>query len=159
MADEKDMQEARFTYDGMCHALEEREWKFKRFDDDLTISLSVKGEDFPIDIIMRVNPDAKVVSFISPFSFKISEDKRVEAALAVSVANYGLVNGCFDYDLNDGEIRFRMVQSYRESIIGNEVYNYMLIVGANTVDKYNDRFLMLSKGMIDFQKFVELENQ
>ena len=83
----------------------------------------------------------------------------MEAAIAVCVANYGLVNGCFDYDLNDGEIRFRMVQSYRDSIIGNEVYNYMLIVGANTVDKYNDRFLMLFKGMLDLEKFVELENQ
>lgn len=77
----------------------------------------------------------------------------------MAVANYGLVNGAFDYDISDGEICFRMSQSYRESILGAEVCNYMLLASMHTIDKYNDRFMMLSKGMIDLQKFVELENE
>ncbi len=159
MADEKDMKEAKVVYETMCSALEEHEWKFKRFDDDMTISLGVKGDDLPMDIVMMVRADAKVVSLFSPVPFKIAEDKRVEAALAVCVANYGLVNGSFDYDIADGEIRFRVTSSYRESLIGGELFNYMLHIAINTVDKYNDRFLMISKGIINFEKFLELENE
>ncbi|MBQ9974271.1 MAG: hypothetical protein IJP02_04850 [Oscillospiraceae bacterium] len=159
MADEKDMRLARTVYEGMCAALTEKEWKFKRFDDDLTVSLTIRGDDIPMDVILMVRPEAQVVSLFSPMPFEMSEDKRVDGAIAVAVANYGLVNGTFDYDISDGEIRFRMVQSYRESILGAEVYNYMLLVSMHTVDKYNDRFMMLSKGMIDLEKFVEMDDE
>ncbi len=159
MADEKDMRLARTVYEGMCAALTEKEWKFKRFDDDLTVSLAIRGHDIPMDVILMVRPEAQVISLFSPMPFGMSEDKRVDGAVAVAVANYGLVNGTFDYDISDGEIRFRMVQSYRESILGAEVYNYMLLVSMHTVDKYNDRFMMLSKGMIDLEKFIEMDDE
>jgi hypothetical protein len=86
------------------------------------------------------------------------EDKRVEGAIAVSVANYGLVDGSFDYDISDGEIRYRLTSSYRESILSDDLFEYMIMCAASTVDDYNDRFFMLAKGMIDVEKFVELEN-
>ncbi|MBE6871542.1 MAG: hypothetical protein E7491_06260 [Ruminococcaceae bacterium] len=158
MATENEIKQAKAVYEKMCKALDSKGWKFKRFDEDLTISLGVRGDDLPMDLIMRVNTGAQVVSVFSPMGFKISEDKRVEAALAVCVANYGLVNGSFDYDINDGEIRFRATQSFRESITGDEVFEYLLAITNFTVDKYNDRFLMLSKGMIDLKKFIEMEN-
>ena len=159
MADDKQMKEARLVYETMCNALEEREWKFKKFDSDFTISLGVRGDDLPMDVVMMVRADAQVISLFSPLPFKIAEDKRVEAGLAVCVANYGLVNGSFDYDISDGEIRFRVCSSFRESLIGGELFNYMLHIAINTIDKYNDRFLMISKGIIDLQKFVEMENE
>lgn len=159
MADEKDMQLARRVYEDICAAMTEREWHFKRFDEDLTISTGARGDDLPMDMVVMVKPEAQVVSLLSPMPFKMSEDKRLDGAVAVAVANYGLINGTFDYDITDGEIRFRMVQSYRESILGGEVYNYMLVVSANTIDKYNDRFLMLSKGVIDLQKFAEMDKE
>lgn len=159
MADEKDMQLARKVYEELCAALTERDWKFRRFDEDLTVSMGVRGDDLPIDMVFMVKPEVQVVSLLSPMSFKMSEDKRLDGAVAVAVANYGMINGTFDYDITDGEIRFRMVQSYRESSLGGEVFNYMLLVSANTIDKYNDRFMMLSKGMIDLQKFIELDKE
>ena len=78
--------------------------------------------------------------------------------MAVCVANYGLVNGTFDYDLSDGEIRFRIVSSFRESILSEELFNYMVLVAASTIDDYNDKFLMVSKGMLTIQQFIEWEN-
>jgi hypothetical protein len=33
----------------------------------------------------------------------------------------------------------------------------MMMVAASTVDNYNDKFFMLSKGMITIQQFIEQE--
>lgn len=157
MEDEKVMKQAQSVYETMCRSLENRDWKFTRHDEDLTVSCTVRGDDIPMDMVFIVNPRAQVVSLYSVMPFKIEEDKRMEAALAVCAANYGLVNGTFDYDLSDGEIRFRVVSSYRESILGEEVFNYMLVIASGTVDEYNDKFLMLSKGMLSVQQFMEWE--
>ena len=54
------------------------------------------------------------------------EDKRVDGAIAVCVANNGLNDGCFDYDVRDGEIRFRLTSSYRESTPGTALFEYMI---------------------------------
>lgn len=158
MVDEKIMKQANSVYETICKSLDARDWKYKRFDEDLTISCGARGDDLPMDIVIVVNPRAQVVSVISPMPYKISEDKRVDGALAVCVANYGLINGSFDYDLSDGEIRFRLVSSFRESILSEELFDYMVMVTASTVDDYNDKFLMISKGMLSVVQFVEWEN-
>lgn len=158
MTDENVLKQAKYVYETICKTLESRNWSFKRYDDDLTITCGARGEDLPMDMIIIVDPRSQVVSVISPMPFKIAEEKRVEAAVAVCVANYGLVNGSFDYNLADGSIEFRIVSSFRESILGEELFNYMVVMTAHTVDDYNDKFLMISKGMLTIDQFIEMEN-
>lgn len=159
MADEKDLVRAKSVYEDICSAFDEREIKYTRHDDDLVLTLSFSGDDLPMDFIVRVNPDAQVVSMYSKLPVTMPEDKRVEGAVAACIASYGIVNGSFDYNISDGTIVFRVVESYRDSIIAGEVYIYMIMIANGTVDKYNDRFLMLSKGMMDIQKFIEMEQE
>lgn len=159
MADEKVMQKAKSVYETICKALDARDWKYKRFDEDLTISCGARGDDLPMDIIIMLNTQAQVVSVLSPMPYKVAEEKRVDVALAIAIANYGLVNGSFDYDLSDGEIRFRMVSSFRDSVLGEELFDYMVMVTASTVDRYNDRFLMISKDILSIEQFVKMENE
>ena len=151
--------EAQQVYQTVCRALDAKGWKYERHDDDLTITCGVRGEDLPVDLVIIVNPKAQVVSVISPLPFRVCEEKRVDGALAVAVANYGFVNGTFDYDIRDGEIRFRIVSSFRESTLSEELINYMVVIAAGTVDEYNDKFLMISKDMMSVQKFIEWEQK
>jgi len=156
---EVNMEKAKETYALLCKMLDNRDWHYDKIEEDLVIKSGVKGEDLPIDFIMRVNPRNQVVSFISWLPFKTDETKRVDMALAVSVANYGMVDGSFDYDLSDGTILFRLTSSYRESILSEELFEYMLMVSAATVDAYNDKFFMISKGMLSVQQFIESEKK
>ncbi len=158
MSDTYEMDQARSVYAAILNMLDERGWKYEKFDDDLVIRAGIAGDDLPIEFIMFVKPQNQIVQVLSKLPFKIPEDKRVEGAIAVSVANYGLVDGSFDYDISDGELRYRLTSSYRESLLGADLFEYMIMCAASTVDDYNDRFFMLAKGMIDVKKFIELEN-
>lgn len=151
------MAKAKETFDILCKMLDNREWKYDKFEEDLVIKSGVKGDDFPIEFIVRVNPVSEIVSFLSWLPFKTEEAKRVDMALAVCVANYGLVDGSFDYDISDGSILFRLTSSYRNTVLSEDLLEYMIYIAAGTVDKYNDKFFMIAKNMLTVQQFMESE--
>lgn len=159
MADEKILELAKKVYEDLCQGLDKQEWQYDRHDEDLVVTISMKSEDLPINMILRVAPDAQVVNVFSVLPVKVPDEKLVDMALAVCVANDGMINGCFDLDMNKKQIVWRLCTTYRGSLLGSEAYSYMVGVSAATVDKYNDRFLMLAKDMIDIKKFIELESK
>ena len=158
MAEEMNMQKAKEVFGTLTKMLDTRDWKYEKHEDKLLIKSGVKGDDLPVEFIVVVNPRNEVVQFISAMPFNMPEDKRVDGAIAVCAANYGLVDGSFDYDLRDGEISFRLTSSYRESTLSEDLFEYMIMVSASTVDQYNDKFFMIAKGMMTVQQFLEQEN-
>lgn len=131
--------------------------KYTRHDDDKVIALTMHGDDLPIEMLLLVKEKQEVISLLSPVRPKVPEDKRIDAAVAVNVANYGIIFGSFDYDLSDGEIRWRAVLPYADAAITEEQVKYLMFVSAHTIDNYNDKFLMLSKGMMTLEQFIESE--
>ncbi len=154
---EANLKLAKETYEVLCKMLDDRGWNYEKVEDNLLIKSGVKGDDLPIEFIMKVNPRNEIVSFISWLPFKIEESKRIDLAVAICAANYGLADGSFDYDVTDGTILFRLTSSYCGSILSEDLFEYMLMCAASTVDRYNDKLFMISKGMLSVQQFIESE--
>lgn len=154
---EVNMTKARETFATLCSMLDNKGWHYEKKEDELLIKSGAKGDDLPIDFIMTVDPQSEIVTFLSLLPFKADEDKRIDMALAVCVANYGLKDGSFDYKVEDGSIIFRLTSSYRGSTLSEDLFEYMLMVSATTVDEYNDKFFMISKGAMSIQQFIESE--
>ena len=143
------------VYATICKMFDNLGYHYERHDDDLVISCTVKGEDIPMDILFIVRAERQLIQLLSPMPFTVPEDKRMDMAIAITVASNNLIDGSFDFDLNSGRIVFRLTSSYMESILGEELFTYMLMVSARTIDEYNDKFLMLSKGMMTLEQFIE----
>lgn len=158
MAEELNMQKAQEVFNKLVKMLDSRDWNYNKHEADLVIQSGIKGDDLPIEFIMVVKPRQQLVQFLSRLPFNIPEDKRVEGALAVCVANSGLVDGSFDYDLSKGDITFRLTSSYRDSELGEDLFEYMIMCAAATVDAYNDKFFMIAKGMMTLEQFIAQEN-
>lgn len=157
--EELNLAKAQEVYESLCKSLDSIDWKYEKEPEKFTIVSSVTGDDFPMGFIMRVSPRNEVVSFISWLPFDVPEDKRVDIAIAVCVANQGLVDGSFDFDISDGTLSFRLTSSYKESVLSEELFKYMLGVSTGTIDLYNDKFFMIIKNMMTVQQFIEKENQ
>ena len=155
---EVNMQKAKEIFNALVDMLDTRDWKYEKFEENLVIKSGIKGEDLPIEFIVVVKPKNQVVQLLSRLPFQIPEAKRVDAAIAICVANNGLVDGSFDYDISDGNITFRLTTSYRESTLGADLFEYMILVSAGTIDDYNDKFFMIAKDMMTIQQFIEKEN-
>lgn len=154
MADFRNPEKAKATFATLCQALDNMSWRYKKDEEKLSIECGARGDDLPMDITIKVDADRMLVLLLSHFPFTIQEEKRLDAAIAVSAINNVLVDGCFDYNISSGNMFFRMTNSFIESTMGEEVFKYMLLCSCKTIDEYNDKFLMLSKGMITVEQFL-----
>ncbi|MBQ7906527.1 MAG: hypothetical protein IJ309_00985 [Clostridia bacterium] len=159
MADQIKLMKAKSVYNNMVSSLKERNWNFDEKEEDLLIVSGIKGDDLPIEFIVEVKAEQEVVQFLSRLPFAISEDKRVDGAIAVCVANNGLICGSFDYDIGSGEIIFKLANCYKGSSLGADIFEHIIMLAASTIDNYNDKFFMLSKGAISLEDFINQENQ
>ena len=158
MADEK-MERAQQVFNALCAAMDADDWHYEKNEEKLEIKCGAQGEDLPMKIHVIVDPEKQIIILLSPLPFIIPENKRLDGAIAVSVANNGLVDGSFDYDIKDGSIFFRMTSSFIESEIGSELFHYMLLIACHTIDEYNDKFLMVGKGMMSIEDFIAKDTQ
>lgn len=148
---------AQQVYATMCQALDERNWKYSRFEEDLVVSFGVNGDDLPMNFVLQVDEERQVIRLMSGLPFKMPEDKRVEGAIAAIVASYGMVDGSFDYDLQSGSVLYRMTASFRGSYVGTGLFAYLIDCACAMVDRYNDKFLAISKGILTIQDFLRQE--
>ena len=154
MTDANKKELAKQVYSGLCKAIEEREWSFMKHDEDLTVTFIVNGDDIPISFIIVVDEDRQMIRVYSPLPFNIPEDKRMELAIATCAVTDKLADGSFDYNIENGVIVFRMTASFLGSNIGDVLFQYMIDCTCVTVDRYNDQFLALGKGLISISDFL-----
>ena len=154
MADEKQMKSAEAAYKLLCDMLDEDDWKFERSDDKLAVRFIVQGEDIPMEFVAAIDPDRYLIRIVSRLPFHFGEDARVAGAIVTGQVNFKLAEGCFDYDFSDGEVRFKLTSSYRDSLISKELFNYMIRLACYTVDMYNDTFMLVAKGMLSADEFI-----
>ena len=158
MDNEQKILKGQEAFANICKMMDDHNWRYTKDEEKLKIKCTLHGDDIPVDFLMKVDTDRCIVSYISWMPFNMPEDKRVEGAVAVCVAGYGLVDGSFDYDISDGEITFRLTASYQGGVeLTPDLFEYMVYVATSTVDNYNDKFLALSKGTITLQQFIDGE--
>ncbi|MGN0113694.1 MAG: hypothetical protein ACI396_00025 [Acutalibacteraceae bacterium] len=154
MADTNKLAAAKTVYDDLCASLDKRGWKYTKHDDDLVVTFGVAGDDIPMDFMLDVNADRQLLIVLSRLPFTVPEDKRMDLAIATCVASYGLADGSFDFNIATGDITFRLTASFRDSRIGDGLFEYLIGVSSYSVDEYNDKFLAVSKGVMSINDFI-----
>ena len=110
--------QAQRTYETMCEMFDEMGFKYTPHDDDRVVTCTIHGDDIPMEFTIFVFPQRQMVSFICNMPFTVPEDIRPDMAIAISVANNGLMDGNFDFSIDSGAIRFRLTESFADSILG-----------------------------------------
>ena len=157
MVDELKMARAQAVFALLCTAIERRNWTYEKEEDKLLVHFVVNGDDLPIQLALLVEADKELITLLSPLPFNMSEEKRMEGAIAACAASFGMADGSFDYDIREGGIVFRLVASYRGSTLSEGVLHYMISCAMAMVEKYNDRFFGLENGTISIGEFIKME--
>lgn len=155
MSDEKTLEQAQYVYSRICEALDERNWRYEKDEERLLVHFGVNGDGLPIKFIIMADAQRQVLRVFSPLSFEMSEEKRMEGAVATCAVNYGMADGYFDYDLSNGQIVFRATAGFRQSVIGVGLVQYLIELTCAMVDKYNQKFLALDKGVMSIADFIK----
>lgn len=156
MIDEKDLKQAQAVYSTLCEHLDEHKLKYDKKEDKFSVFFTLQGEDLPIDINITVDTERDIIILMSHMPFAVPEDRRASVGFAVSMINCKLVGGSFDYNHFDGDIIFRFTTSYRGSLIGKELFGFMIGCSFNTIDEYNDKLFMVTKIEMTLAQIAEL---
>lgn len=159
MNEEEKKNKAALLYRQLCKNLDDRNWTYEKNEEDMGVIFTVTGEDLPMHYMINVDAERQLIRVISPMPFTFSEDKRMDGALAICIANYGMADGGFDYDVKEGLVTFRLAVCFAgDTVVGDELFNYIVNLPCAMVDFFNDKFMALNKGLIDINKFDELRN-
>ncbi len=153
--DDAILMQTKRAMDTLCKVMDGREWTYDRDDEEHVVSISIHGDDLVIPLRIRFNTNLQLVTLYSPMEFEIPEDQIVNAAMAIAAINYGIVDGTFDLNVENGRMGYRMATSYRESLLSEEAFNFLIQFALHVVDEYNDKFLMLAKGVLTWQQILE----
>ena len=142
-------------YSTLVTLLEEKNLHFDRDDEKRVVSFSMIGDDIPIDIRIIVDARRQLIVLYSSLPFTVPEDKKDVVSKAVCKTNWNLVDGDFDYDPESGHIVFRLTACYIESVIGKELLDHLVSLSVYYVDEYNDKLLMVSKGVVSYEQYAQ----
>ena len=151
--------QAQTVYETVQKALDNRKWVYNRYDNELTVTMSVNGDDLPMQLIIEVDSDRELIKLLSKLPLTFPEDKRVDGSIVTNIINTKIADGSFDYKFDMGTVYFRQVSSFKNSLIGVGLIEYMIDCACWTVDEYNDKLLMISKGLMSLQDFNDSFNK
>lgn len=155
MSDNRKMMYANEAFNTLCRSLDNIGWRYERLDDELKIRFGVGGDDIPMNFMIIIDAERQLVRIFSLLPFQMHPDKIVDAAVATSIINYMLADGSFDLNIDNGHILFRLTSSFRESLLGEDLFKYMVSIACHTVDKYNDQLCDINDGKMTISQFIE----
>lgn len=130
------------VYKTLIDHLDRREFNYTKKEDSLGIDMIMRGEDLPVEVRFRIIDERKVMRVLSLMPFRVPVEKRMEMASILCRINDRLLNGCFDYDQDEGLVIFRLTQSFLGCLIGEELLEYMIGISVATADEYNDKLFL-----------------
>lgn len=155
MAEQQRSKNTDAVFKTLCETLDDRHWKYDKHPEDSVVHFTVGGDDIPMEFVVYIDSEKELVRMMSQLPFAFSEEKRIEGAIATCQATYKLADGSFDYDFKTGRVLFRLTSSFRGSLISKELIAYMIDCSCYTVDEYNDKFLMIDKGVLAIEDFFK----
>lgn len=142
--------------EAICKWLNAGEWKYEYIAEHHMIKMGIKLKS-------RINSgrifvDIKDDCYVVYLCALINGDKNnlIELTKYLTMANYGLLNGNFELDIRDGEIRYKTyvncdgLESLPGAVIQDSIY-----VGCIMMDRYGDGIAALALGFSDAETEIK----
>ena len=105
-------------------------------------------------IFIDIKEDAYLVYIVSPIGG--DKDDLGELMKFLTMANYGIVNGNFELDMRDGEVRYKTyVNCDGLEELSKEVIQDSVLAGCYTIDRYGNGIAALCMGFSDAETEIK----
>ena len=126
--------------------LDDDDWNYS-FDEEkgtFTFNLSMSNKLKKISYHVRIRKYDYISYATCPMN---ADDCIAEMAEFVTRANYGLINGNFELDYRDGEIRYKCFVNCDETVPGKETIKDSIYVPAAMFKRYGNGIINVLFGM------------
>ncbi len=102
----------------------------------MSMTLSEESQISSIDMILKVSDDDIII--ISTCDIKASAKSRVRMSEYINRANYGLLNGNFELDFNEGTIRFKIYLDIKDQEITKYLLFKSIVLSSKMWERYGN---------------------
>lgn len=142
--------------------LSEDQWTFQQGDYSLSARVQGKNAVYPISFfIWEVDPDIRVYTYIDT---RIYENKRATVAEFLTRANYNMPFGNFEFDMDEGEVRYKTSIAIGKNIefLTDEILEQLIWVNVSNMELYYPAIMRINfsnENNIDVKAILqEIEN-
>ncbi|MCR4908162.1 MAG: YbjN domain-containing protein [Lachnospiraceae bacterium] len=158
-ATEKELKQANEVYEALIKMFEDMDYPYDIIDsgndNEKVLHIRSAGDDLPMEFYIIIDAYFQQFKVKSPQPVTFSEDQYSDAAQVICAINDVLRFGCFTLDLSDGTVMFNFYHLFMDSLVSPDLWGFLIRMSVEIVDEYNDKLLMLAKGMIDKDSLLE----
>lgn len=151
----KKLSAAKIVFKTLCSSLDNRKWTYNKDEEELIVRTSAVGDDLTIKLFIKVDAARSVMYLKSPLPLTLTESNRNDVVYAVTRANWAMLNGSFEIDVDDGYVGFKAVVPFMESLISEQLCKYLIDMSCRMVDIFNDKLDAVAKGEMSIADFAE----
>lgn len=134
--------------------LDEDDWhySFNEEKGNFTFNLTLNNKLKKVSYEVRVRDTHYLVYATCPIN---ADDCKAEMAEFISRANYGLVNGNFEFDFRDGEIRYKCYVGCNDTTPGKEEIRKSIYIPAVMFKRYGEGIAAVLFGVKSAEQAVK----
>lgn len=130
------------------------EWPYEQQEGKLLLRTGFSGDNGNFTCWFQAREDEEQLVFYSICPVHAPEDKRMLIAEFIARANYGMVIGNFEIDLNDGEIRYKSSADVEGIEVQPVFVKNMVYANVLMMDRYLPGIMKVIYSSIDPAKAV-----
>jgi hypothetical protein len=111
-------------------------WSPETLKDGRTLSITYAGTNAEIFVYVYIPETLDVLVAYGACPFTIPEDTIETARDLAARVNYGMLVGCLELSVDDGDVRFRSSLDFRGITLTHEMFRNVLLPAAWGMDRY-----------------------
>ena len=143
---------------------DEGNWKYSHKEHDegkvvvFSTGVNMNNAIGNIRVFVIVHQDHYIVN--AHLNSTVEKEYYTQVAEYLHRANYGMSNGNFEFDFDDGEVQFKTYVNFDKIELSKEVVTDSIIIPIFMFDKYGKNLLRLMLGKADPKELIdEIERQ
>ena len=126
------------VFDAIANFFKEDEWEFSQLEGQPILQMGFTGDNGNCMCQAQAveNEEAAQFLFYSVCPVKVPEDRLLAVAQFLTRANYGIVIGNFELDLDDGEIRYKTSIDVKDDRLSSALCKQLVYTNLVMMDRY-----------------------
>ena len=154
MNEEERLLHAREVFEDVGAIIENRGWCVEWDDAELMLSFGTGGSEAPPRFVAVVDARRQLLRLVSVVMTEFPEELRADGAVACAAVNARLPAGCFELDLADGQLGFRISQSIHGSSVNTDQFLDMIRLSDAALKAYGEGLSLLAQDVFDLKSFL-----
>lgn len=127
---------AESPFNQLVRFLVDEGWGFSRISGQEALNIDFQGSHLRWMCYARYLPESRYLLFYSYYPFSIPKEQLPFAVEFITQANFNMVNGNFEIDMDQGQIRYKTSLWVEKMSASQEAFRQLIFTNVNIADDY-----------------------